>query len=67
MVTPEVNKTVVLRRGITNGLKGITPKGGQEAPRSGVGLRLEWKKAQKKEKKNMTSEAIKSTIPQRIL
>jgi hypothetical protein len=66
-VMPEVSRTVVLRRGITRGLKGSTATGGQVAPSSGTGLRLEWKNAQKKEKKNITSEAINRIIPPRIL
>jgi len=39
------------------------PGGGQVQPISGVGARLLWKKAQKKAKKNITSEAINRSIP----
>ena len=34
-------------------------------PNSGVGASLAWKKAQKKAKKNITSEAINKIIPHR--
>jgi len=64
---PEVRRTVVLRRGTTNGLNGIIASGGQVEPISKVGLSLEWKNAQKKEKKNITSEAMNKIIPHRIL
>jgi hypothetical protein len=37
--------------------------GGQIAPISIVGPKEEWKKAQKKEKKNITSEVINNNIP----
>jgi hypothetical protein len=47
------------------GLKGVTPRGGQVNPISSVGASLLWKKAQKKEKKNITSDVIKRIIPQR--
>jgi hypothetical protein len=39
--------------------------GGHCSPISLVGARLVWKKAQKKEKKKSTSEAIKRIIPHR--
>lgn len=64
-VTPEASKTPVLRRGIENGLIGVIPAGGQVQPISGVGASLLWKKAQKNEKKNITSEIINNTIPHR--
>lgn len=41
------------------------PTGGQQPPSSGVGARLEWKKAQKNPKKKKTSEVINRTIPHR--
>jgi hypothetical protein len=46
-------------------LKGKIPLGGQNLPISKVGDSLLWKKAQKKEKKNKTSEVINKIIPQR--
>ena len=39
--------------------------GGQIEPSSGVGAKLLWKKAQKKEKKKATSEVINRIIPRR--
>jgi len=56
----------VLRRGTCKGLKIIIPEGGQVKPISLIGASLEWKNAQKKEKKNKTSEVINKIIPQRI-
>jgi hypothetical protein len=41
--------------------------GGHVIPISTVGANLEWKKAQKNETKNKTSDAIKRIIPNRIL
>ena len=55
----------MLRRGTENGLIGIIPVGGQLQPISGVGANLLWKKAQKKAKKNITSEVINRIIPRR--
>jgi hypothetical protein len=39
--------------------------GGHTEPISIVGDKLEWKNAQKKAKKNITSETIKRIIPER--
>lgn len=64
-MTPDANNTVVLRRGTEKGLIGVIPEGGQVHPSSGVGARLLWKKAQKKAKKNATSEVINKIIPHR--
>lgn len=60
---PDVIKIIVFKRGILNGLKISIPQGGQFNPNSKVGDILEWKKAQKKEIKNKTSEVINRTIP----
>lgn len=65
-VTPEDSSTTVFSRGIPHGESGDTPRGGQTAPISMLGLSLLWKKAQKKEKKKRTSETIKKTTPKRI-
>jgi hypothetical protein len=54
-----------LRRGIWKGLKGEIPAGGHTLPISGVGARLLWKNAQKKDRKNNTSDTINNTIPHR--
>ena len=41
----------------------MIPIGGQTAPISIVGPKEEWKKAQKNEKKNITSDVINNNIP----
>lgn len=64
-VAPEDKRIVVFNKGIWNGLKGWIPKGGQYIPISIVGANLLWKNAQKKEKKNKTSDRINKIIPQR--
>ena len=62
-VAPERSKISVFKKGISQQLKGSIPFGGQIAPTSIVGERLEWKKAQKKAKKNITSETMNRNIP----
>lgn len=62
-VTPEASKTTVFKRGSWNGFKAETPTGGHVHPSSAVGDNLLWKKAQKKETKNITSETINKIIP----
>jgi hypothetical protein len=64
-VTPEASNTAVFRSGTLNGFRGLIPTGGQQHPSSGVGDNLLWKKAQKKAKKNNTSEVINRIIPHR--
>jgi len=64
-LTPDDNKIIVFIKGTFQGLKASTPIGGHEHPNSMLGESLLWKKAQKKEKKNITSEVIKSSMPQR--
>jgi len=61
--TPEDNKIIVLSSGTWKALNGEIPVGGHKSPVSNVGDRLLWKNAQKKEKKNKTSEVINSIIP----
>ena len=51
--------------GTENGSKAEIPIGGHLPPSSMFGDRLLWKKAQKNDIKNITSEMMKSTIPQR--
>lgn len=46
-------------------MNGLIPAGGQAAPISTAGAKLLWKKAQKNDKKNRTSDVIKRIIPQR--
>ncbi len=55
----------MFRRGISQGLMTSIPCGGQTAPIDGLGLRLAWKKAQKKATKSLISETIKRTLPKR--
>jgi len=61
--TPEEIRSKVLSKGILIGLKGTILSGGQDCPNSSEGEILLWKKAQKKEKKNKTSDKIKRSIP----
>jgi hypothetical protein len=53
----------VFNNGTSNGFNAEIPIGGQTAPISTVGPKEEWKKAQKKEKKNNTSDVINKSIP----
>ncbi len=53
----------MFNRGTSNGFKAEIPIGGQIAPISTVGPKEEWKKAQKKEKKNITSDVMNNNIP----
>jgi len=53
----------VFNNGIPQGLKGTILSGGQIEPISIAGDKLEWKNAQKKAKKNATSESINKSIP----
>jgi len=55
----------VLRKGTPHGLNVIIPAGGHWAPNSTLGANLEWKNAQKKDRKKNTSDVINSIIPQR--
>lgn len=64
-VTPDARRTAVLRRGTLKGFSGLMPVGGHAQPSSGVGASLLWKNAQKKAKKNSTSEVINKIMPQR--
>ena len=62
-VAPELNRTAVFKRGTPKGFKACTPLGGHITPISIEGDKLLWKKAQKKEKKNKTSDTINSIKP----
>jgi len=53
----------VFSKGTPQGLIGCIPVGGQTQPISGVGARALWKKAQKNEKKNITSDRINRIKP----
>ena len=60
---PDRSRSIVLRSGTSQGLKAIIPCGGQTLPIWIAGTIDEWKKAQKKAKKNITSDTINKTIP----
>ena len=64
-VAPESNKITVFKRGTSHGFKTSIPGGGHIPPISNYGDKLEAKKAQKKAKKNIASDAINKSIPQR--
>jgi hypothetical protein len=53
----------VFNKGTSIGLNGSIPFGGQIEPISITGAKAAAKNAQKKAKKNITSETIKSNIP----
>src|SRR5437868_10926748 len=61
--TPELTKMIVFSRGTFIGLKELILLGGQFNPISIFGEILEWKYAQKNEKKNITSEVMNRIIP----
>lgn len=61
--TPEDNNIAVFNSGTPQGWIGVIPVGGQVIPISAVGDSALWKKAQKKEKKNMISDNINRTNP----
>jgi len=60
---PELSNKMVLSSGISQALKVVKKAGGQIPPSTGEGLKLEWKKAQKKPKKNIISETINKITP----
>ena len=62
-VAPDDNKITVLSKGISNGLRIDIPLGGHTAPNSTVGDKLEWKKAQKIERKKNISEITNKINP----
>jgi len=62
-VSPDEIKIIVFIKGISNGLKGIIPFGGQSCSISILGAKDEWKYAQKKEIKKKISEIINKIIP----
>lgn len=62
---PDVRRSPVFNNGISHGLITSIPFGGHTQPISGTGFKLEWKYPQKKEKNNITSDTMKSTIPKR--
>jgi hypothetical protein len=64
-VTPEDNKIKVFHKGKPHGSNAEIPCGGQTQPIPIDGDNVQWKNAQKKLKKNITSEAINKAIPKR--
>jgi len=64
-LTPEESKIIVFNKGTLQGLKVKIPAGGHLEPSSTLGANLEWKNAQKKDKKKKTSEVINKIIPHR--
>jgi hypothetical protein len=62
-VAPDDNRIIVFSNGISNGLSGSIPAGGQCAPSSTVGARALWKYAQKIEIKKNTSLTINKATP----
>jgi hypothetical protein len=65
ILTPEDKRINVFKKGSSNGFITSIPFGGQTQPIETAGDKLEWKKAQKKPKKNSTSETMNNTIPYR--
>jgi hypothetical protein len=65
IVAPEQRRINVFNNGIAVGSKTSIPFGGQMFPISIVGARLAAKKAQKKAKKNITSDTINRITPYR--
>jgi hypothetical protein len=63
IVAPEQSNNNVFRSGTAVALKTSKPFGGQIFPSSIAGAKLTAKKAQKKAKKNITSEIINKIIP----
>lgn len=61
--TPDLTKMIVFSKGTFMGLNVLILLGGQFRPISILGEILEWKYAQKKERKNMASDVINSIIP----
>jgi len=64
-VAPDKSNIKVLSKGTPQGLNAWIALGGQTEPISTAGDKLEWKKAQKKARKNITSETINKIIPER--
>jgi len=64
IVAPDNNKIIVFKKGISHGskIKSLIPTGGQLKFKAIVGVILDQKKPQKKAKKNITSEKIKSSM-----
>lgn len=64
-LTPDDNKIIVFINGKAHGFIGTIPSGGQTAPIQIEGDADKWKNAQKKAKKNIISDTMKSWKPKR--
>jgi hypothetical protein len=62
-VAPDDSRIIVFSSGISNGLRGSIPAGGQCAPSSTVGASAEWKYAQKMLIKKKTSLTMNRATP----
>ena len=62
-MAPLPSRTIVLRRGMENGLKVFREIGGHISPIETSGLREQWKNVQKKDAKKHTSLKINKIIP----
>lgn len=63
---PDVNKITVFKNGTSHAFNTSIPRGGHTDPISGVGANAAQKNAQKKAKKNITSDTINKIIPNRL-
>jgi hypothetical protein len=66
IVTPDDSNITVFHRGNPHALTVVTPTGGHTQPIFTLGDKVQWKKAQKKLKKNIASDAINKHIPSLI-
>jgi len=62
---PDDRRIMVFNIGTSIGLNTLIPFGGHWDPNSTLGAKLEWKNAQKKDKKKNTSDVINRIIPHR--
>jgi hypothetical protein len=62
-IKPDDNSKIVFNKGIAKGSNASIPKGGQLAPISIAGAKLEWKKAQNIDKKAKISDTINNATP----
>ncbi len=65
ILTPEDNNMIVFKKGKPQGFKTSIPCGGHVAPICIEEIKLEWKNAREKPKKNIISDVINKTIPKR--
>lgn len=65
ILTPDESRITVFNKGSPHGFNTSIPSGGQIHPIAIDGANEQWKKAQKKAKKNIISETINNIIPNR--